>query len=288
MTRDRSDSRQRRYLLCPPTYFAVDYSINPWMDPSSPADAERAVAQWQGVHDALVTAGHEVLLLEPQPTLPDLVFTANGGIVIGDRALIAHFRHSERAAESVLVAARLQELGFEVHTAEQVNEGEGDFRLVGDVILGGHGLRSEAAAVREVGEFFDLPVVPLGLTDPRYYHLDTALAVLDDDTVVYLPEAFDPAGRGILGELFPDAIRATPQEAAVLGVNMISDGGTVFMSADAPELRERIAARGFGVVPLELDELRKAGGGAKCCVLELHRLPVTAHGERPHAESAVG
>src|SRR5206468_2521316 len=132
--------------------------------------------QWQGLHDTLVTLGHDVLLLEPQPALPDLVFTANGAVAIGDRALVAHFRHPQRAAESVLVAARLQELGFEVHTAEHVNEGEGDFRLVGDVILGGHGLRSVAAAVREVADFFELPVVPLTLTDPRYYHLDTALA----------------------------------------------------------------------------------------------------------------
>src|SRR5438094_896324 len=131
-------SDPHRYLLCPPTYFAVDYSINPWMDPARPADAERAVAQWHGVHDALIAAGHNVFLLEPQPTLPDLVFTANGGIVIGDRALIAHFRHPQRAAESVLVAAALQDLRYEVHTAEHINEGEGDFRLVGDIILGGN------------------------------------------------------------------------------------------------------------------------------------------------------
>ncbi|MGN6609194.1 MAG: dimethylargininase [Jatrophihabitans sp.] len=271
MTHDQPP--RRRYLLCPPTHFAVDYSINPWMDPAGPVSADRAVAQWRGVHDALVRAGHEVLLLEPQPTLPDLVFTANGGIVIGDRALVAHFRHPQRAAESVLVAARLAELGLDVHTAEHVNEGEGDFRLAGDIVLGGHGLRSEAAAVREVADFFDLPVVPLTLTDPRYYHLDTALAVLDDDTVAYLPEAFDPASRGILRDLFPDAITASAQDAAVLGVNMVSDGRTVLMSAEAPDLGARIAERGFTVVPLELDELRKAGGGAKCCVLELHQQP---------------
>jgi N-dimethylarginine dimethylaminohydrolase len=32
--------------MCRPTYFAVDYAINPWMDPTKPVDVDRAVAQW--------------------------------------------------------------------------------------------------------------------------------------------------------------------------------------------------------------------------------------------------
>ena len=259
--------------MCAPTHFSVDYRINPWMHPDRPVDAERAMTQWRSVRDALLAAGHEVNLIDPQPELPDMVFTANAATVIGDRALVARFRHPQRAAESVLFAAALQELGLEVEQAQCINEGEGDFRPVGGVVLAGTGLRSEPGAAREAAEFFGIPVVPLTLTDPRYYHLDTALAVLDDDTVAYLPEAFDPASRGILRDLFPDAITASAQDGAVLGVNMVSDGRTVLMSAEAPDLGARIAERGFSVVPLELDELRKAGGGAKCCVLELHQQP---------------
>ena len=257
--------------MCAPTHFSVDYRINPWMHPDRPVDAERAMTQWRSVRDALLAAGHEVNLIDPQPELPDMVFTANAATVIGDRALVARFRHPQRAAESVLFAAALQELGLEVEQAQCINEGEGDFRPVGGVVLAGTGLRSEPGAAREAAEFFGIPVVPLTLTDPRYYHLDTALAVLDAETVVYLPDAFDPAGRALLADLFPDAIHATPRDAEALGANMVSDGRRVVLSAECPELAARVRERGYEPVPVRLDELRKAGGGAKCCVLELHR-----------------
>jgi len=267
----------RRYLMCAPTHFAVSYRINPWMHPDEPVDAGRAVQQWSAVRAALTGAGHEVLELDPQPELPDLVFTANGATVIGDRALVARFRHPQRAAESVLIAAALQNLGLEVAQAANVNEGEGDFRLVGDVLLAGVGMRSETSAVAEVADFFGLPVMPLVLTDPRFYHLDTALAALDDRTLVYLPDALDPPSRGMLRDLFPGSIVATEADGAALGVNMISDGRRVVMSSDCPDLAERIGERGYEVVAVPLDELRKSGGGAKCCVLEFHDERAATH-----------
>jgi N-dimethylarginine dimethylaminohydrolase len=238
----------RRFLMCPPTYFAVRYSINPWMHPAQPVDVLQALAQWQQLHDALLGLGHRVHLMPADPDLPDMVFTANGGIVIGDRGLVPRFRQ-----------------------ARYVNEGEGDFLLTGEHILAGTGLRSDPRAVDEVQDYFGRPVVALQLVDPRFYHLDTALARLDDETVVYWPDAFAPKSQEVLRELFPDAILATERDAAALALNMVSDGSTVIMTTECDVLAERIVERGFVLVRVSTSELRKAGGGAKCCVLELHR-----------------
>jgi N-dimethylarginine dimethylaminohydrolase len=259
--------------MCPPTYFAVRYAINPWMRPDRPVDTARAVRQWEHLRDRLRAIGHRVDVMTAHPDLPDLVFAANGGIVIGDRALLPRFRYPERAGETELFGAALQAFGVrEFRTARHVNEGEGDFLLTGERILAGTGPRTAAAAVDEVAEFFGLPTVRLRLVDPRFYHLDTALGRLDADLVAYWPGAFDARSRRTLRELFPDAILATEADAAQLALNLVSDGTTVLMAPGRSALAAEIADRGFQVEYVCTDELRKAGGGAKCCVLEYHDL----------------
>ena len=261
-----------RYLMCPPTFFAVRYRINPWMEPEVPVDVDRAVRQWRRLRDQLVSLGHRVEVMTPDPRLPDLVFTANGGIAVGDRALVPRFRHPERQAESPVYAAALHELGVTVvEQAECVNEGEGDYLLVGDRFLAGTGQRSDPDSAREVAEFFDIEVVPLTLVDPRFYHLDTALARLRPDLVAYWPGAFSERSQGVLRELFPDAVLADEADAAALALNMVSDGTSVVMAPDRPDLCAAVADRGLHVIEIATGELRKSGGGAKCCVLEHHR-----------------
>jgi N-dimethylarginine dimethylaminohydrolase len=267
----------RSYLMCPPTYFAVRYRINPWMDPEQPVDPGRALLQWQYLRDQLRSLGHRVSVMEPHPDHPDLVFVANGGIVIGDRALVPRFRHRERAGESAHFAVALGDLGVrEIKQAESVNEGEGDFLLAGTRMLAGVGQRSDPGAVAEVAEFFGVETIALTLVDERFYHLDTALARLRDDLVAYWPGAFAPETQDRLKELFPDAILAEEQDAAVLALNMVSDGRSVIMAPGRDRLAAEIAERGLSVVHAAMDELRKAGGGAKCCVLERHPAPATS------------
>jgi N-dimethylarginine dimethylaminohydrolase len=263
--------RPRNYVMCPPTHFTVSYCINPWMDPDQPVDAERALRQWQDLHEMLSALGHRITLVDAHSELPDMVFAANGGILIGDRALVPRFRFAERAGESECFRAAFEALGFaHIRQAAYLNEGEGDFRVVGDRILAGIGPRSEPRAADEAADFFELPVVPLTLVDPRLYHLDTALAVLDDDTVLYWPDAFDAASCDLLADLYPDAVIADESDAVALALNLVSDGRTVMLAPGHDELTARIRERGFEVVALPTDELRKAGGGAKCCVLEWH------------------
>lgn len=261
----------RRYVMCPPTYFGVEYRINPWMRPDLPVDRNRANRQWTRLRNCLSALGHSVHLMPAQPDLPDLVFTANGGLLIGERGLLPRFRHVERAPETEQFGAAMRDLGLaDVRTSRYVNEGEGDFLLCGRTVLAGTGPRSDPRATDEVADFFERSVVRLGLVDARFYHLDTALARLDEETVAYWPGAFDPPSRGLLRELFPDAILATERDATLLGLNMISDGSTVVMAPGCERLAARIAEHGFAVFALATDELRKAGGGAKCCVLEWH------------------
>jgi N-dimethylarginine dimethylaminohydrolase len=255
--------------MCEPRYFAVEYAINPWMDPSVPVDTELAVRQWRGLADTYRRLGHDVAQIEPVDGLPDMVFAANGATVANNRVYGAKFLHAERKAEGPAYLNWFRAAGFDTHDAQFVNEGEGDLLVAGTRLLAGTGFRTDPDAHAEAGVALGLPVVTLELVDPRYYHLDTALCVLDRDEIAYFPGAFSAASQAVLRDLYPDAIIATAADAAVLGLNAVSDGYHVVLPAEAVGLAAVLRARGYEPVPVELSELRKAGGGPKCCTLEL-------------------
>jgi N-dimethylarginine dimethylaminohydrolase len=255
--------------MCRPTYFAVDYAINPWMDPSAPVDVALAIRQWTRLRDTYVELGHTVDEITPIPSLPDMVFAANGATVIDGIAYGAQFRYPERAAEAPAYLNWLADAGFETHEAKSVNEGEGDLLLTERFLLAGTGFRTDLAAHTEAQELFGRPVISLQLVDPRYYHLDTALTVLGPNDIAYLPEAFSPASRRVLTQLYPDALLAATADAAVLGLNAVSDGHHVVLPVQARGLARQLTERGYRPVPVDLSELLKAGGGPKCCTLEV-------------------
>ncbi|KAA9132232.1 dimethylargininase [Microbacterium caowuchunii] len=273
-------AQHRHYLMCRPEHFTVSYTINPWMEPANPTDTARAVAQWQTLYDTYLSLGHEVELIDPIEGLPDMVYTANGGFVIDNVAYGARFRFAERAAEGPAFMRWFAENGFDVAEPVEVNEGEGDFLLVGDTILAGSGFRSTDHSHREVGDVFGKDVVSLKLVDPRFYHLDTALSVLDPvegpggverANIAYLPGAFDAAGQAILAERYPDAIRVDDADGAVFGLNSASDGYNVLISPRAKGFEAQLRERGYNPVLIDLSELLLGGGGIKCCTLELRR-----------------
>ncbi|MFH0248730.1 dimethylargininase [Streptomyces chitinivorans] len=263
----------RRYLMCPPAYFAVTYSINPWMDPAKPVDLPLAVAQWEALRDTYRSLGHTVEELAPDPELPDMVYAANGALVVDGRVLGARFAHPERAREAAAHREWYRAHGFaEVREPEHVNEGEGDFAVTASWLLAGRGFRSSPLSHSEAQEFFGRPVVGLDLVDPRFYHLDTALCVLDDtrdDAVMYYPEAFSPGSRAVLARLFPDAVVAGEADARAFGLNAVSDGHHVLLPQAAVGLFEPLRERGYEPVGVDLGELLKGGGSVKCCTAEL-------------------
>jgi N-dimethylarginine dimethylaminohydrolase/methylmalonyl-CoA mutase cobalamin-binding subunit len=255
--------------MCPPIHFDVVYSINPWMDPSKPVDPQLAMLQWQQIHDLYVGLGHTVDIIEPLPGLPDMVFAANGATVRGGRVLVARFRYDERAAEAPAYLGWFASHGFEARQAAWTNEGQGDFLAAGDWLLAGSGFRTDRRSHAEAEEYFGCPVVSLTLVSDSYYHLDTALSVLDEQTIMYYPAAFSPGSQALLRKLFPEAILATGEDAACFGLNAVCDGEHVLMPAGAASLTAQLRDRGYETIDVEVSELLRAGGGVRCCTLDL-------------------
>ncbi len=260
----------RRYVMTPPRFFTVDYAINPWMDTTTPVDASAALTQWQHLHDVYRQLGHNVDLVDPVPGLPDMVYAANGGLIIDGTAAVARFKYAERKQESAAYAAWLSAQGYEPRRTRHVNEGQGDLLPVGDDILAGYGFRTDLRAHGEIAGIFGRRVISLELIDPRFYHLDTALTVLDDTTIAYYPPAFSYVSRAHLQTLFPDAIVVDTADAYAFGLNAVSDGRHVIHPAAAVGFARQLADAGFEPIGVEMPELLKGGGSVKCCTLEVY------------------
>ena len=261
--------RARRYAITPPAFFAVEYAINPWMDVATPVDVALAQAQWDDLRTTYLRLGHRVEVIAPAPGLPDMVYAANGGFIAGDVAIVARFRFAERAGESRAYAQWMSALGYRPVSTRHVNEGQGDLLMVGETVLAGYGFRTDPRAHAEISAALGTRVVPLELVDPRFYHLDTALAVLDDHTIAYYPPAFSANAQDQLRELFPDAIVVGSADAFVLGLNVVSDGLNVVLPSAATGFAEQLRDAGFEPVGVDLSELLKGGGSVKCCTLEM-------------------
>ncbi|WP_198586915.1 dimethylargininase [Glycomyces xiaoerkulensis] len=262
---------RRTYLMCRPAYYAVEYAINPWMDTTAPVDTARACAQWETLTAVYTELGHDVEYIEPEPGLPDMVYAANGAFVVDGVAYGARFRHPERRPEADAHEKWHRAVGRRYVRPEYTNEGEGDFTYLPgrELILAGWGFRTDARAHAEAAEVFGRQVVSLRLVDPRYYHLDTALAPLDGERIAYYPEAFAPGGRRLLERLFPDAVTADAEDAAAFGLNFVSDGTRVVLNAEAAGMARKLRDAGYEPVPVDLSELKKGGGSVKCCTAEL-------------------
>jgi len=261
----------RRVLMCPPEHFDVLYVINPWMDPAVPVDRELAQRQWDALADALRDAGAEVEVLDAQPGLPDLVFTANLGIVDGNTFVPARMRHPERRAEAAHAIRWFAEHGFAIEnlSGDVIQEGAGDALPFGDTLVAGFRGRSSISAYAELANLVDGPIAAVELADPRFYHVDIAFSPLDARTAIYAPSALTAEGVAAIERLVPDPIALTAEEAESFCANCVTVGRTVVMAACTPRLERELRTRGFTPHVVDVSEFLKAGGGPRCLTLAL-------------------
>ena len=258
-------------LMCPPDHFAIEYEINPWMSRLRQSDRDVATVQWQALREMLAVAGAEIALLEPVAGMPDLVFTANAGLVYRSRAILSHFRHPQRQLEEDVDARWLAAHGFAVERmpAGMYFEGAGDALFCGDTLYAGYRMRSDASSHQHIGGLLDVRVIPLELVDPYYYHLDTCFCPLAPGQAIYYPSAFDPYGQRVLSELVADLIPVREEEARRFACNAVVVGRSVVTNTGCDNLHRELALRGFTPLSTPLDEFVKAGGSAKCLTLRL-------------------
>ncbi len=263
--------RQPRILMCPPDFYGIEYEINPWMSRARGAAPEKAQRQWCSLHETLIDLGVQVELMTPQAGLPDLVFTANAGLVFGNRFFSSRFRHEVRTRETPLFDAWFAGHGFVVeHLPEGMFfEGAGDALFCGRTLYAGYRIRSDVNGHQRLGQILGRLVLPLELIDPRFYHLDTCFCPLADGAAIYFPDAFDAYGRKVLENHIPRLLAVEANEALRFAANAVVVGKTVVVNTGCEHLMAGLASWGYQTRAVELDEFLKSGGSAKCLTLRL-------------------
>ena len=261
----------RRYLMCPPEHFGVLYEINPWMHREVTVDRDLAREQWDGLVATLRAAGAEVEVQEPHPDLPDLVFTANAGVVSGNRFVPSRFRHPERQGETPVDIAWFSGRGFEVCElpAGVTHEGAGDALPFAGVLVSGYHGRSDAAAHAALSRIVGVPVRAIELVDPRLYHVDLTFCPLDDRRAIVAPSAWDSDGCKVVEALVPEPLVLESDEALAFTANSVVIGSTIVMPGCPVRVGKQLEAWGFDVVVCPVGEFLKAGGGCRCLTLAL-------------------
>jgi N-dimethylarginine dimethylaminohydrolase len=259
-------------LMSPPTYYGIEYEINPWMSRSRQTDASQAASQWLQLRDILQhRLKLDVRVIEPEHGLPDMVFTANAGLVWKKQFVVSNFRYKVRRGEAPHFEKWFREQGYEiVHLPQQcLFEGEGDLLKCGEAWFAGYHIRSDISAHHKVAEIIEQEILSLELTNDWFYHLDTCFCPLGEEQALFYPAAFDPYAIRVLEANIPRMIEVSPQEAARFACNAIVAGNSVVMNEGCPKLRAQLETLGFKVFETPLSEFLKAGGSAKCLALTI-------------------
>jgi N-dimethylarginine dimethylaminohydrolase len=262
---------QPRILMCPPDYYGIEYEINPWMNRQVGSDRSQSSIQWRALRDTLADLGVLVETLDPVPGLPDLVFTANAGLVFQDLFVSSRFRFGVRQGETPHFERWAREHGFAVVTLPGGSyfEGAGDALFCGETLFAGYRFRSDVRSHQWVADRLGVEVLALELVDPRFYHLDTCFCPLSPTEAIYYPGAFDDYGRSVLLDRIPALVEVSSEEAVSFSCNAVVVDRRVVLNAGAPKLARALARAGYEVRPLSLTEFIKSGGSAKCLTLRL-------------------
>ena len=262
----------RRYLMCPPEHFRVDYAINPWMNVDAVVDVERACEQWQTLVGVIEAAGGAVEQIPGLAQTPDMVFAMNYGLVDGVEVALTSFRHPQRAPEAEAARRWFGDRGW--RTAPIAAPGQafeaGDAFLFGDVLLVSAGPRTDRAAHAALARTLNVRIVSVEVVHPAFYHLDLSFCPLDETKAIIAPGAWSSASRAVVAALVPEPLVLTDEEAATFAANSVVVGTTVIMPATSPAgVVRRIERWGFDVALVDVGELHKGGGSVRCMTLPL-------------------
>jgi N-dimethylarginine dimethylaminohydrolase len=264
--------RRASFLMCRPTFYGVEYVINPWMDLRRQPNRRRALRQWQSLRRTLrEQLGATVHCCRARPGLPDMTFTANAGLARGKIFIPSRFRYPERAGEAPHFIRWFRARGYRVRPLPTGHsfEGAGDALLMGDRLFAGYRFRSDIRTHVEVGKTLGIRVLSLELINPYFYHLDTCFMPMSEELAIYYPGAFDRYGQRVIRENVADLLPVRHEEAYQFACNAVPVGKKAVISAPCRSLAGELERRGFAVFPMDLSEFRKAGGAARCLALRL-------------------
>lgn len=265
-----------KYLMCTPTYYSVEYEINPWMKIENSANNYLARQQWQRLIQILHNLNATVLEMSGIEHLPDIVFTANAAVIKNQTAVLANFAYPERQKEKNHYKHWFESNNYNVIEISEnlLMEGAGDALfgtgpLTNNILFCGYGFRSQIEAHQELGQLLQTNIISCKLINPYFYHIDTCFCPLSNDMALICPTAFDQKSLSEIRSCFKHLIEVPEQEAQRFACNAVQEGNTVIMPNQCPKTKSLLNSVGFNVIDCDMSEFHKSGGSVKCCTLQI-------------------
>jgi dimethylargininase len=226
-----------------------------------PIDTDRALAQHAGYASALSALGATVIVLPPEPELPDAVFVEDVAVVLDELAVMTHPGAASRRPEVETVAEALAPYRPLQRMTPPATLDGGDVLRIGRTLYVGRSTRTNEAGIEQLHSFVEphgyaVRAVPVDYS----LHLKGTCSHLGGGAVLVNASWVDPAAFGArqIVEVHP----AEPRAANTFPVN-----DTLVTSDQYPQTRKRIEALGYRVRAVALTELHKAEAGGSCMSL---------------------
>lgn len=256
----------QKILMCRPDYYDIEYEINPWMHLKDQPDKIEAMSQWTRIYEMYRSKGVEVEVIPQVQGLPDMVFTANGGMVFGNTFISGNFRYKERKGEEAYFQNWFATHGYQVKKLKHFQGGEGDALFYKGTLYLGYGFRSDREAHQEIADILKVPTVSLKLINPYFYDFDTTFCPLGDRGVLYFPEAYDAESQ-LRAAAIAGGIPMTRAQAENFVGNSVYLDGKLLVSYLDDDLKQKLSVLDIEPVVFPMSEFKKSGGGIKCLTL---------------------
>lgn len=269
-----------RVLMVKPSYFDVEYVINPHMKGQiGKVDSMRAKSEWDFLVTGFKELGFDVQILEGEEGLPDMVFCANQSLPYSDgetqKVIMSRMFAGQRKKEVVIIEKWFEKQDYEIlHlNSDSVDtfEGMGDalWHPKKKLLWGGYGFRTSKEVYGEISELLDVPVILLELVDDRFYHLDTCMCMLSSDCVMIYPDAFSEKSLEMIYKMFDRVIESSSYEAEKLfSVNAVCpDGKNVMIQQGCTDVNKKLRDAGFSIHEYSTYQFLKSGGSVFCMKL---------------------
>lgn len=259
-----------------PQHYRVEYTINPYMDPSRPVNHKLAQRQWEDLKHTIEAAGGEVeLLTNAPPDCPDMVYAMNLGYAMvasdGSRdVLISRMRYPERQGESEAATEWFAARGYRLHEIEPGPEyylESGDMFPWNGQVISGTGPRTAPQALRYLAEASASEVVALESVDAKAYHLDLSFCPLTAEAALLYPGAFSSESLTTLLSRVAQPIFLKDEEAlGHFSANSIVVKDTIIMPARTSARLQKLLSTELGltVALVDVSEFEKGGGSVRC------------------------
>lgn len=261
----------RKILLCPPTFYDIEYVINPWMDIENKVDKKKVLKEYEVLKNLYKTLGAKVYEIEPVRGLPDMVYAANFGFVKDNLFIKSNFKYPQRQAESIYSKKYFENHGFAIAElpTEVCFEGQGDLLYAQGKYFMGYGKRTDLIAKKYLEDFLKSEITEFKLSDPYFYHFDMSFAPLDSQTVIINKNSFDQGGVEKIYKNFKNVILTSDSDNKIFSCNLVVVGKNVVIGKGISEkLKSDFNKFGFVSHEVEMSEYRKGGGSVKCLTLE--------------------